>query len=434
MRLVAPLALLLLALAAPGCGSAEGAFRTGMDLEREGRFEEAALAYVKALRRDPELEAVRGRLAIAGRTAVQEHLTRAGASPSATDAADAYLAADRLIRTVRDVGVELDRPETFIRDMAGVLDDAVRILFDEGLAATEAADYATAIQRFERASGYFPSAQRRTEIADAALFAYIAWAEADLAAGRYRNAIERTDAALAIAPEGSPDFDAIQNLRTDIFDAGTLVAAVFPAESPRRGDDLPAGLLREIDDVLSDDHFRVPPPFLAFVDPSDVRRLLRDNRNVDGRMDNLRLTGSLTRDLQADLGVAVEIGDFVETDTEVRRRDQSVRLADRSGSATFQRVTREIEVRAVAAFRTVDGSGRRVACSDEDLTRRLSERYDVGVYDGDWRALDLSRAQREMFSDRPEEDAAERAISRLRDDLAEVLASRVAACLADQVP
>lgn len=430
--LVVPLSLVLgvAGLSALGaCASAEGAYHDGMDLEVSGDYAAAADAYIRALERDPSLPNVAGRLAVAGRESVRAHLGRAAlAGPEA--AADAYLAADALVRRAGGVGVDLERPATFAADLDAALDAAVVDLTDRADGRLGAGDFAGTVALLGRARAYRPTTAQAAALDDLARDAYVGWAEADLAAGRYRSALGRTEAALALGPSAAVGAEAVLDLQAAILEAGTVVAAVFPAEE---GDDLPRGWLREVDDVLADDALGAPPPFVALVDPAEVRRLLRGPRRRDvSRIGHPRIVADLARDLDADFGVAVEVGPLVRTETTGEPTDERVRLR-RGGQATYQRRRVRLRAEADAAFAVVDAASGRVVC-DEDVRESVTEDVDRATYSGDWRDLDLSRRERAMFADDALDQGYERALDRLRDATAEAVAERVEGCLARQVP
>ena len=64
----------------------------------------------------------------------------------------------------------------------------------------------------------------------------------------------------------------------------------------------------------------------------------------------------------------------------------------------------------------------------------MTDTFDRATYSGDWRDLDLSRSERAMFLPEAGEQAADRALVRLRDATSAALAARLARCLDRQVP
>ena len=436
---------LLLALFVGACASAEDAYRDGMEEETSGDYTAAAAAYIRALERDPSLPNVAGRLGVAGREAVRGYVRSAAvAGPEA--AANAYLAAESLVRGAAAVGVDLDRPATFAADLDAALDAATGDLIGRADARLGAFDFPAVLPLLARARAYRPTPEQTAQMDGLARTAYLGWAEADLDAGRYRSALGRTEAALALgAPV--PEADRLHDLQRAILDAGAVVTAVFPAEAAYN--DLPRGFLRDLDDVLADATVATPSPFVALVDPAETRRLLRGARgNDDGRRGPVgggpgrrgtsriaspRLTAGLTRDLRADFGAAVEIGPLVETDAEGEPRTESARLRRGGTGTTYQRRRVRLTAELDAAFTVVDAASGQVVC-DEEVEERVTEDYDRATYSGDWRDLDLSRSERAMFAPDAGAEASDRALQRLRDAAAEALAARITRCVERQVP
>ena len=427
--------LLLVALVG-GCVSAKGAYEDGMALEVAGDYAAAADAYALALERDRSLPNVPGRLAVAGREAVAQWVA-AAPFQDAVGAANRYLAADALIRRAGALGVDLQRPPTFGSDLDATLDAAVVWLHAESRAALAADEYADALRLATQARSYRPTAAQQAALDTVARTAHAGWAEADYVAGRFRSAYGRAETALALYRPDEPGAAAVLDLLDDIVAAGTVVAAVFPAES---GEALPRGLLRDFDDVLVDDELVPLPPFVALVDPVAVRRQAReDERDVRrpvGQENPLDLvahplrTARFARDLGADLGVAVEVGPLVETRTEGEARTVSARLRRGGTEATYQRRPVTLEASLRASVVVVDAVSGRVVCQDE-VRREGRDRSDRASYAGNWRDLDLSRSERALFAD---DVAADRLLRDLRDETAAALAPVLVRCLERQVP
>ena len=434
---VAALALVFIALAAvPGCVSAKGAYEDGMALEQSGDAAGAARAYIRSLSRDASLPNVRGRLEVAGSEAVARDLSAAERVGPA-QAAEHYLAADDLIRAAQGVGVELARPASFASDLSAALDQAVEGALVAARRALDAGTYDRAIQFLDTGRRYRPSPEQAAAFDATARDAYVGWAESDLAAGRYRAALGHTDAALTLGAIGlatSITAEGLDALRAEILDAGAVRVAVFPAESD--DERLPRGFLRDLSDVLLDDAFARPQPFLKTAYPSDVRRLLREGRGTDGRFENPRLLSSLSRDLDADLGVAVEVVSLDLATEERQRRTVAARWrgdGERGGPPSWDRVDLRLTAEAVVAYTVVDASSRRVVCTRE-VTERVRGDYRVAESDHDASDLRLDGDDRRLFDDDHEADEQDRILLDLHHELAETLASRVAACALQQVP
>lgn len=310
----------LLLLTAVGCATAKGAYTDGMSRETAGDYASAADAYATALERDPSIRNVPGRLAVAGRQAVRQHLAAAGAADP-DQAALHYLAADALLGRAARLGISLDRPATFAQDRDATLDNAVAFLTEQAEAARAAGDYPAALGHLQSAAQFRPNADRQRDVESITLSVYADWADADLAAGFYRAGLEHVDQALALAPDDDPLLD----LRDAILDAGTLVAAVLPAE----GGEVPRAFLRDLTDALVDERLAVPPAFVALTDPADVRRWDRRERR-GALIDQPRRLADAARDLGADLGVVVAVAPIREQEVAGDARTETVRGRDRT--------------------------------------------------------------------------------------------------------
>ena len=420
---------LLLAALAWGCVSAKDVYRDGMDREVSGDYDAAAHAYARALERDRALPNVSGRLAVAGREAVRRWVTAAGAADP-VGAADAYVAADALVRRAGAVGVDLERPAHFEADRDAVLDGAVLDLLGRSDGRAGAGDWAGALAALDRARAYRPLPERRLLLDGRARDAHAGWAEADYGAGRYRSAYARTGRALALTPPDDPALDRLLALRDGVLDAGTVVAAVLPADAA--DDAVPGRLLRDLDDALAD-ALAAPPPFLAFADPAEARRAARRGRRDARWIESPRRAAGVGRDLGVDLAVALDAGPLVETETVGTEREGRVRLRRGSREVTVRRRTDRLALDGAAAFAVVEARSGRVVCEGE-ATAEAAVSYEVGLFEGDPDTLDLPRADRAAFGDGAADAAYDEALLDLADRLAAALGERVVRCLEGQVP
>ena len=428
-------AALLLATLVWGCASAKGAYTDGMDRETHGDYAGAAHAYALALERDRSLDNVPGRLAVAGREAVARWVA-GGPALGRVETADRYLAAAALIDRAGRLGVTIERPATFTADHDAALDAAVESLVDRSRREVEAAAFRSALGTVTQAQRYRPTAEQAAALGATAFDAHVGWARFDAAAGRYRAAYDRAHGALALAPS-----DAAAAPLLDLIDAvvvdGTRVAAVAPAESDV---DLPTGFLRDLDDVLADAALATADPFLAFLDPADVRREVRASRrgpsrrpaerDLAGRPQRLAL---VARALDADAGVAVAITSAGEEITDGEPTTETARRRRGRQEVTYTVRRRTLAVTLDATVVVVDAASRRVVC-EEDVRQRARDRYSVATFDGDASALDLSRDERRAFADDVDDRAADRVYADLLDQTATALAAATQRCLARLVP
>src|SRR6266581_3090811 len=77
MRLISKLALICCCLALlAGCAAGRSAFKTGLDLEQEGKLDEAVLKYAEAAKADPQAGDYRLRFLKAREKAAREHFNK----------------------------------------------------------------------------------------------------------------------------------------------------------------------------------------------------------------------------------------------------------------------------------------------------------------------------------------------------------------------
>lgn len=413
---------------AAGCASASGAYRDGMEAETGGDFDAAVGRYATALRRDASLPNVRGRLVVASREAVRRHLSTAATAPDAMATADAWLAADAVVAQAREVGVEAERPPTFAADRDRALDDAVYEGLARAAADVDRRDYAGSLARLDGLRRYRPSRERQAELDATARTAYHYWADDDLAAGRYRDALVHADAALGLGGPGAPGGADLASLRDEILLAGERRVAVLPADAD--GGAYPDRWLRDLDDALDEATGAAGAPFLAFADPADVRRAMRERGTS-----RVAIAGAarVAERVGADLAVLVRLDDPDETTRATDRRRIGARLRGSRDTTSYVRLTTELRLSAGAEITVVDAVSRQPVCS-ETLRESATDSFRDGRFSGTWRSLDLDRSERDLFDDGLRERAYDRALSALRDRLADRVAEQSVVCLSRQIP
>jgi tetratricopeptide (TPR) repeat protein len=429
LRRLPVLVLITLAACAP---PPDELYDRGQRAEMEGRYEEAVDYYIRALEGEPGMRKAQGRLHVAGGILLGQYLATAAVS-APPEAADAYLAAEDLMRRTAAVGVVLDQaPTTFDEDLAAALDAAVEFLLAEGADALAAGRFDAALAAFERAARYRPSAEQAAALRAFTFDAHLAWAEAELAAGRYRAAYDRAEAARPFAG-GDRRPEEVDALQAEAVEIGSVSAAVFPleVEGGLAVRPLPRGFLDELDDLLGDEHWTRPPLFVRTADPVEVRRLLRSHYDPDDRLDSPRLTAALARDLDADLGVAATLARY-DRDVEETDRDTLTAELRGGGRGRYVRVVERVTLRAAVPYAVVDARSAVVACEGEataeaDGEVRRGEQIGRG-------SLVLPREDQDLFDEEAQAEA-EREIERdLQGRLAERLAGRVFDCLLREVP
>lgn len=426
MRRSALAAFLLLLLAAlPACKSADELYNEGQNLELQGRYVEAAHRYADALEKQPDLQKARGRLLEAGRLATDQLLARIDAAQTEADAADLFLDLDRLLDRAAALGVMLPVPETYAGARRATFDAAI----DEVLAAAEAETargrFDEALRRLERARRFRPSAAQATDLDATAADTYLAWAEADFAAGRFRSAYDHAGAALGLA--GADVRELALALQAQALERGSLRVAPLPLWPTRAAAEaLPDGLLADLNDLLEHEHWSRPPLFVRVAHPADVSRALRQ-LGLQRRPLRVAEAAEAGRLLDAHLVLTGEVERFARTVARTRHEAREARTVG-GERVTYYRIQEDVSLRAVVALETVDPRRLDVVC---ERTVEHEARGEVvrGEYGGSLRVLDLSRSERRLF----DADEIERQERQIEGDLLEGLAQRVADAALDCV-
>jgi hypothetical protein len=258
---------------------------------------------------------------------------------------------------------------------------------------------------------------------------HLKWAEDEVDRGHFRAGYERAGSTLALLGPDHPLSRRARALQADALDIGTQVAALLPLgptqSVARTAPDL---LLRDLNDVLTFDFWTAPPPFVAPVDPVRLRRALR-HLDLDRTALSRRDAAEVGRFVTADLVVTGEMTDYEEEERNIRNREREATLRGRASSVdgpattTYLEQTVTLDVEATLDYRIIDPRSRRIL--DQGTVRAsTSERIERGVYDGDYRDLDLSGAERELFEE-TERLGREALLNDLVDELAERYAERV---------
>ena len=431
-----------------GCASASGAYDAAVEAETAGNPEAAFGHYVTALKRDPDIANARGRVAILGRNLATHKLAEAdGARP--VRAADLYLEVERLVSRASEVGVRLDLLAGYPADRDAAFARAISALLTSSASARDAGDFSASLARLREADAYRPGTEDRLALDREARQTYTLWAEDDLASGRFRRAFDSAQSAIGLSDPRSQEALRLIDLQTAILDAGSVRVAFFPltregrpsGEGRRGGDDgqrgevgalrVPYTFVDDLDDVLNDDFWTQPPPFVLSADPADVRRLIRRERDADDLMDRRALLAGLASDLDAHFGAAFSISGWTETEEETSRE---TRRADRQrgGRGSYDRVRLRLERGATVEYVVVDARTRAVVCDGEV---RESERETITVHQADdWRQLDLSRSDRHLFTQNHRDDEQATVRAELRAELAGAVAERAYRCVGQRVP
>lgn len=400
-------ALALVALVAAGCVTASKRYEQGVELEQRGQPAEAAARYIDALRRDRSLADARARLQDAGDRAVQQYLAEtetATAGGRHNAAANVLLRADALRREAAEVGVTLAVPPDYAQRRRATFDRAIdQAVTEAGLAATRGEfsgglEWIThAVQRWE------PSATQRGLLDRTRFGVQLTWAEREMAAGRYRAAFDRAEAAAQVLGRDSEQARRALEIQDEALRRGTVRVAVIPvgAETEMRVK-LPGRLLRALNDALDEEQWTRSPRFVDVVDPLEVGRAMRREGYSNRQVLSTREAALLGRDLGADLVVVAELdsiaihvtaADTIRRPARTRAGADTAYIVVSGREATWARVD----------YALIDAADRRILDQGE-VSAEGGARFRRGVFAGDWRTLNLSREERDLFDPENKDD------------------------------
>lgn len=440
LRAHLPLALLPLLAVATACASAGDRLNEGIELQAQGRYMAAVERYAEALEKDPTLREAQDRILAAGESALLQAMDEADALEGRGDAvgaADRYRAVDRMLGRIRSVGLRLPTPDDYDDLRRAAFDRAIESLMARGYEAEREGRWPVARRAFRSARrDYLPTRTQVEESLDAETRLMLTWADVELQDGRPRAAFARARDATQI--RRSPSRDVVLQARSvqeRALDLGTVVVAALPVTASRGVRDLlgPEFEIR-LDEVLTRQHWTLPPLFVEMADPLLLRRELRGL--LRGRVPRSPLVvGRALELIGADLGVTIEVSAIEVAEEDVERESREARVVARRDGAIrrgVDTVTYHVEsgtlayhVEAVGILVDVDG---RVVTSFTAAARERGP-FRRGVYEGDPSTLDLDADEDRLFS--PDARATQRA--RIEAALMEELAAAVAAGTYDTV-
>ncbi|HEX2203312.1 MAG TPA: hypothetical protein VHG91_08440 [Longimicrobium sp.] len=412
--------LALVALTAAGCVTAGKRFEQGVELEQRGQPAEAAARYIDALRRDPNRVEARARLQDAGDRAVQQYLAEVEAAAAGGRdhaAANVLLRVDELRRDAAGVGVQLAVPADYAQRRRATLDRAIAQAVREADAAAARGEFSGGLDWLQRAAEHWqPTAAQRGELDRARFGVQLSWAERELSGGRFRAAYDRAEGAVRVLGRESAQARRALEIQDEALRRGTVRVAVLPvgAETAMRAK-LPGRVLRALNDALEEEHWGRAPLFVEVVDPRDVGRAMRREGYTDRQVLSTREASLLARDLNADLVIVAELDSVA---TEVTAADTVRRPArTRAGADTAYSVVSGREATwARVDFAVVSAADRRIV-DQASVSAEGGARFRRGVYSGDWRTLNLSREERDLFDPGAKDDVDDELTRELVDGL-----------------
>jgi hypothetical protein len=410
------------AITLAGCASANKRFEQGAQLEREGRPAEAADRYIQALKKDSHLDSARVGLRNAGAAAIAQYLATANdPSTQAPAAADAYLSVDALQKAALAVGIFLPGPTGYAESRRAAFDKAIaRAISDAPLYAAQG-QYDQAMSRLQHAATtYEPSAAQAAAMGANGATVMLAWGHAEMSAGNFRSAFGRVDRMSEVPGATQAQIDDARNLQNDAVRRGTRRIAVMPVWATVAAQaQLPDDALPALGDALTETPWINPPPFVAIFPPDQVAQEVRRQGMARRTLASYE-AARVARSLGADFAVVAEIDSVSRQDISVRSTRRPVRTTRGADTAfTIEEGTARIYARATYAVIGLDGQQ---ASGYPSTTVSFTAPFSRVRYAGDYRTLDLSRSDRDLF---------ER--SRAEVDLARSFASAMSPRLADAV-
>jgi tetratricopeptide (TPR) repeat protein len=434
--LVRGLVFLVLASAALGCVSTKERYERARTHQAEARYGEAASEYVKVLRDDPNFRDARRRLYDAASAAIGTWMedarakTRSGRPEAAVRRLDQVFDLHEACQSV-DVDLRLPDGYTALRDTARR--QAADAALAEADRAAASGRFDEAVDALERARRYVDSSERLARIDTRQAEVLLGWADADMQQGRHVAAYERAGGVFDYVGSDHSLAGEAEALRQAAVRQGTRRVAFLPFwHTETAAESLPEYFTQDLNDILFDRHWSEPPPFIASADRVALRRILRSRglRRVSLSQNDAAAVG---RAAEADFVVAGDLTAFSRTEENVEEEDVAVgyRSPDGDGAlvdTVYTRRTYDLRLEATVEYRVVDVRTGRVV---DARTARAGVEGEVteGVFPGDWRALDLSGAQKDLF----DPDVRRRRQGRLENELIDQLAGDLASAAFDRV-
>lgn len=483
--MTAPRYLLRLSLALliwiTGCDTSGRMMKKAASLENKSQYTEAARIYLNLLsKKNPKPEA-RQMLQTTGDAAIRQLNTEALNAAGLRDykkAAQAYRTMDDLITQADQVNVSLFVPPNYREERRAALDAAIRSLLTQadqsaekgkwqealdmlaearkydptpdqfqvieteafniadrwakGLAldayqAEGKRNWGRALELYERAERTAPDERMREEMRQARSFVFMRWAEEDLRNNRPRLAYERANKSLDLNPRNE---DA-QALARRAIEQGTRNVAMLPFYRVAAAEtEMPNSFLAEFNDELQFGYWAKPPVFVRTNDPRDIRRIMREEK-LDNRMISDDPAYALGRKIGADYIVFGEITRFAVTERKVNEKNRSAKVRT-GGQTPYAEATFERKVEATVSFRILDLRNRRVL-NMGGANHTEETRYTTAIFTGDVNQLDLSRSERDLFSQNRKTDALNTLLTNLVKALGQKTAEQVYGKLLDRM-
>ena len=396
--MIRKLSVVVVALSLAACASANKRLEQGQDLQRSGRPAEAADRYIQALKKNSRLDSARAGLKAAGAAAIEGYLNTAANPATQPDgAADAFVAIDDLSRRALDVGVFLVPPNDYDARRRAAFDKAIADDISDAPLLTNSRQFANALARLARASNvYQPSQRQATDIGNAGAQVAVAWGRSDMNDGQFRSAFSRVDPIVNAQGLSAALIDQARTIQADALARGSRRVAVLPTWATVNAHrDLPDETLPALQDAMLNTPWTAPPQFVILLPPDQVDRDLR-RMGMGRRTLTSGEAARYARTVGADLVVVPEIDSVYRQDVGVRSTRRPVRT--RSGIDTAYYLDEgTARLYGRTTYVIFDRDGQRVS-EYQSVNATGSAPFTRVRYSGDWGALDLRQADRELFT------------------------------------
>ncbi len=422
-RLIIPLFFLLMFAS---CASPSKLLEKATSSEESGDYARAATYYISVLEKESDWEDARDGLLRVGTIAVDNYFEKANQQEETGDFDEAIKTLDTMDDMRMDalaVGVTLVVPANYDTYRERLSESAIVSLIRRGERAEEEGNWEEALETYERVQErYKLSVDQEEEMLLARARVHIRWAERELEQGHYRRGFDRAGEAIAVLGEDHPRAGSAFDLQDRAVEEGTRYVAFLPiGQTDDVADEAPNGLLDEIDDLLQYDYWANPPLFIAQSDPVQLRREMRRLR-YDDRLITRAEASNIGNVLDADYVVILQAVQFKFEEQRMKEKTKKTETNGRNPQDTTyieQSFTGHLE--AEIEYRIIDTESRREV-ADGTASASASAKMNRGVYDGDYRDLDLSRSERKLF----DEEELDLVLNELEDELIDDLTPQLA--------
>ncbi len=423
------LVIVAILLTTAGCASTAKRFEKANKLEEERRYAEACDLYIKILQKDRDYVEASDRLRIAGPFVIDDYQDESVQYERSSDylrAVESLNSMEAFARRSQDVGVVLELPEGYTERRRDLSESAVRELVLEAERFLADGNYDAALQAYEEAQT-LPSVSDNEyeEFEEAKARIFVRWSRDEIDAGHYRAAFERAANAIELAGIESPlGIEAVEIQDLALYEGTRNVVFLPFRQTEEVSRNAPRFLLEDLNDRLTLDYWSDPPPFIAYADPTEVRRVVRRMVSSSSRVIDRSEAIAIGRDMDADFVISGEIVEYRGEEKRVRERTRKARTKGRNPQdTTYIFKTYTLELNAEMDYRVFDVRSRK-SLYNGSAKEKVSRKLERGAYNGDYRDLDLSSRDRDLFDELELDEQIQEMEEELSDKLAEKIADK----------